>query len=119
MSESAPSHLDAMAAAALTPEAVLDAIRPVIDPEIGISIVDLGLVYRVALDPDIAGKVIIDMTLTSPMCPVGPQILQATKFSASMCPGVKEIDLRLVWDPAWDPRVHANEDTRLRLGIWD
>lgn len=117
--ESAPSQFDAMAAAALTPEAVVDAIRPVIDPEIGISIVDLGLVYRVAIDPEIAGKVIVDMTLTSPMCPVGPQILQATKFSASMLPGVREVDLRLVWDPAWDPRIHASEETRLRLGIWD
>lgn len=108
-----------IAARLISPEAVLEAIRPVVDPEVGISIVDLGLVYRIKVDKEVPGRVVIEMTLTSPMCPVGPQILQATKFSASMLPGVQDVDIRLVWDPPWDPRIHASEEVKMRLGIWD
>ena len=62
-------------------EEVLEAIRPVVDPEMNVSIVDLGLVYDVEAD-DSAGKLNIKMTLTSPMCPVGPQIMGAVHSTA-------------------------------------
>jgi metal-sulfur cluster biosynthetic enzyme len=101
-----------------TPEVILEAIRPVIDPELNISIVDLGLVRGIG-DPDDAGKVDIDLTLTSPMCPMGPEIMAATKNAAEKVPGVSEAEIQLVWSPLWDPRVDASDDAKAELGIWD
>jgi metal-sulfur cluster biosynthetic enzyme len=94
----------------------MDALRPVMDPEMMISIVDLGLIYGVQVGG--GGRVHISMTLTSPMCPVGPQIMTAVKTAAEQLPGVKECDVELVWSPVWDPRVHASEEAKARLGIW-
>ena len=101
----------------LTQEEVLEGIKPVVDPEIGLSIVDLGLIYGVTLEED--GKVVkVDMTLTSPMCPFGPQLLQATNDAVSALPGVESVSIQLVWVPRWDPREHATEDARAYLGLW-
>ena len=101
-----------------TPEAVLDGLRPVIDPELNISIVDLGLVRGITVDDD-SGHVDIDLTLTSPMCPLGPEIMAATKHAAEKVSGVKAAEIQLVWAPLWDPRVDASEDAKAELGIWD
>ncbi len=101
-----------------TPEVILDGIRPVIDPELDISIVELGLVRGVEFDAE-SGKVDIDLTLTSPMCPLGPEIMAATKNAAEKVPGVTEAEIQLVWSPLWDPRVDASEDAKAELGIWD
>jgi metal-sulfur cluster biosynthetic enzyme len=101
-----------------TPEVILDGIRPVIDPELDISIVELGLVRGVEFDAD-SGKVDIDLTLTSPMCPLGPEIMAATKNAAEKVPGVTEAEIQLVWSPLWDPRVDASDDAKAELGIWD
>lgn len=101
----------------LTEDLVIDALRPVVDPEMMISIVDLGLIYGADVDPE-EGKVRVRMTLTSPMCPVGPQIMGAVQASAQQIPGVKQVDVELVWSPPWDPRVHASEDAKAKLGIW-
>jgi metal-sulfur cluster biosynthetic enzyme len=101
----------------LSEDLVIDAIRPVVDPEMMISIVDLGLVYGADVDAD-AGRVRVRMTLTSPMCPVGPQIMSAVKAATEQLPGVKESEVELVWSPPWDPRVHASEEAKARLGIW-
>jgi metal-sulfur cluster biosynthetic enzyme len=101
-----------------TPEVILDGIRPVIDPELDISIVDLGLVRGVEFDAE-SGKVDIDLTLTSPMCPLGPEIMAATKNAAEKVPGVTEAEIQLVWSPLWDPRVDASDDAKAELGIWD
>jgi len=101
-----------------TPETVLDNLRPVIDPELNISIVDLGLVRGVAVD-DATGRVDIDLTLTSPMCPLGPEIMAATKTAAERVPGVSTAEIQLVWSPLWDPRVDASEEAKAELGIWD
>ena len=100
------------------PEVVLEGLRPVIDPELNISIVDLGLVRGISVD-DQNGKVDIDLTLTSPMCPLGPEIMAATKNAAEKVAGVSEAEIQLVWSPLWDPRVDASEDARAELGIWD
>jgi metal-sulfur cluster biosynthetic enzyme len=101
----------------LTEERVVDAIRPVRDPEVGFSIVDLGLIYEVVLERE--GKdVQVKMTLTSPMCPVGPQILAATHAAVESLDEVESVDVQLVWDPPWDPAVMASEEVKDRLGIW-
>jgi metal-sulfur cluster biosynthetic enzyme len=97
---------------------VLTALKAVYDPELGISIVDLGLVYGVNVD-DEAQKVMIDMTLTTPACPLGPMIKsQAHAVLTTAFDAVKDVDINLVWTPRWDPRTMASEDAKAELGIW-
>ena len=95
---------------ALTEEIVRDALRKVKDPEAGINIVDLGLIYDVAIDD--VGKVDVKMTLTSPGCPAGPQIMGDTDEAVRALDGVKDVRVELVWEPYWtperiDPKVRA------------
>ena len=101
----------------LSPERVLEALKPIKDPEIHISIVDLGLVYGVDVTED-GKKVVVRMTLTGPGCPVGPQILAAVHGTVAKQPGVETPDVQLVWDPPWNPVVHASEEAKDLLGIW-
>ncbi len=103
---------------ALTQAAVIEAVRPVKDPELNLSIVDLGLLREVEVD-DENGHVTLGLTLTSPMCPMGPQIMSAARDAVLRMPGVKFCGVDLVWSPPWDPRVDASEDARAELGIWD
>jgi metal-sulfur cluster biosynthetic enzyme len=53
------------------------------------------------------------------MCPLGPEIMAATKNAAEKVPGVTEAEIQLVWSPLWDPRVDASDDAKAELGIWD
>jgi metal-sulfur cluster biosynthetic enzyme len=101
-----------------TKEEVIEAIRPVSDPEINISIVELGLVYDVELDEE-SKQVNIKMTLTSPACPVGPQIMAAVHGKCLELPEVDNVDIQLIWSPPWDPRTMASEDVKMMLGIWE
>ncbi len=101
-----------------TPESVLDGLRPVKDPELNLSIVELGLVRGITVHDD-TGKVDIDLTLTSPMCPLGPEIMAAAKGAAERVSGVTEAAINLVWSPLWDPHVDCSEDAKAELGIWD
>jgi len=103
-----------------TPEAraVFDALRQVVDPELNINIIDLGLVRRVDFDPE-ETRVDIGLTLTSPMCPMGPQILDAVRRRALTVEGVHACQVDLVWSPPWDPRQDATEEGKAALGIWD
>jgi metal-sulfur cluster biosynthetic enzyme len=85
------------------------ALRKVKDPELNLNIVDLGLVYDIAVD---GADVQIDMTLTSPGCPAGPQIMGDIERAVKALPGVANVNLNLVWDPFWtpdkiEPRVRA------------
>jgi metal-sulfur cluster biosynthetic enzyme len=85
------------------------ALRKVKDPELNLNIVDLGLVYDVMVD---GADVQVDMTLTSPGCPAGPQIMGDVERVLKALPGVGEVDINLVWDPFWtpdkiEPRVRA------------
>ncbi len=100
------------------PEDILESLRPVKDPELDLSIVDLGLVRGITFEED-TGRADIDLTLTSPMCPLGPEIMAATKSAAQRLPGVREAVINLVWSPLWDPRVDASEEAKAALGIWD
>ncbi len=102
----------------LTIDRVKESLRPVKDPEINISIVDLGLVRGIEVDPD-EGRVTVQLTLTSPMCPLGPEIVEAARFALSRLQGVKHAEVELVWSPPWDPRVDASDDVKAMLGIWD
>jgi len=94
----------------LTPETIRKALRGVKDPELGINIVDIGLVYET--DVNEAGEVKVKMTLTSPGCPSGPEILQDAKMVLEDLEGVHSVQVDLVWEPYWtpdrmDPRVRA------------
>jgi metal-sulfur cluster biosynthetic enzyme len=92
-----------------TADQVKLALRKVKDPELNLNIVDLGLVYDIAVD---GSEVNIDMTLTSPGCPAGPQIMGDIERALKALPGVTSVNLNLVWDPFWtpdkiEPRVRA------------
>ncbi len=102
---------------ALTVAQVYDAIRPVQDPEIRLGIVDLGLVYDVVL-ADGGESVTVKMTLTTPMCPVGPMLLSAVHEAVARLPGVKNVNVDLVWEPPWDQAVMASDEVKDVLGIW-
>jgi len=97
-------------------EQVRKALTRVVDPEMGFNIVELGLVYAVdASKPD---DVKVSMTLTSPMCPVGPQIIGSAKSAIQSVDGVEAGTVDLVWTPPWDPKKHATDEIKDMLGIW-
>jgi len=102
----------------ITEEKVREALRPVQDPEIGLSILDLGLVYGVEVNED-ERSVDVTMTLTSQMCPAGPEMLAAADMAVRRMPGVEKVQVHLVWEPPWDPRKHCSEEGKTYLGIWD
>ena len=86
------------------------ALRKVKDPELGLNIVDLGLVYDITVNA--ANDIHVDMTLTSPGCPAGPQIMTDVERVLQALPGAGDVDLNLVWSPYWtperiEPRVRA------------
>lgn len=84
-------------------ETVRDALRSVDDPEAGMNIVDLGLVYAVEIAP---GKVTVEMTMTTQACPMTDMIMaQSQAAIGTVAPPGTEIDLRLVWDPPWTPEM--------------
>lgn len=94
--------------------AMLDALKEVIDPELMINIVDLGLVYSLHQEEE---KVSVDLTLTSPACPAGPQIVQQAKLALEKLEGVKEVQIKLVLTPPWSPD-RMTDDARDQLGIF-
>lgn len=100
----------------LTPEIIKECLYPLQDPEIGASLVGLGLIYDIRLLPE--GKVEIDMTLTSPACPFGPEIRANVHGTAAKIPGVKEVYVNLIFNPPWNPKEMADEDTKMLLGIF-
>jgi metal-sulfur cluster biosynthetic enzyme len=99
-----------------TSEQILDALSAVYDPEIGIDIINLGLVYDHALDE--GGMLTIDMTLTSPYCPFGSIIQSQADAVCRVLPGINDVRVNLVWSPPWDPRTMASEEAKLDLGIF-
>ena len=101
----------------ITKEDVFNVLKPIQDPELGISIVDLGLIYDAKFDES-SKKVLIEMTLTSPGCPVGPQLMAAVHTKAASLPEVSDAEVKLVWTPKWDPKVMASEEAKDQLGIF-
>jgi metal-sulfur cluster biosynthetic enzyme len=102
----------------LTEEQVRDALRPVQDPELAMSIVDLGLIRDISITEE-GHAVLVTMTLTTPFCPEAPAIIGAVREVLRRLPGVHTRQVDLVWTPPWDPRVDMSEDQRAELGIWD
>lgn len=101
----------------LTKEDVFKALKPIQDPELSISIVDLGLIYNVDFQNE-GKKVLVEMTLTSPACPVGPQLMAAVHTKAASITGVEDAEVKLVWIPRWDPKIMASEEAKDQLGIF-
>jgi metal-sulfur cluster biosynthetic enzyme len=95
--------------ASLTPEVVRAALRQVKDPELDLNVIDLGLVYEVEVDD---GTVRVEMTLTSPGCPAGPEITHEADRVLRLLEGVRDVAIDIVWEPYWtperiDPKVRA------------
>ena len=94
--------------------ALIEALRQVIDPELMINIVDLGLVYSIN---HTVRKVLVEMTLTSPACPAGPQIISQAKMSLETVPGVDTAEIKLTMSPPWTPD-RMTDEARDQLGIF-
>ncbi len=92
---------------------VLGMLRSVIDPELGVNIVDLGLVYDVIIAAD--GSVAIEMTLTTPGCPLGGFLDDQIRACLAQLPQVRGVAVRLVWEPPWSPEA-MSEAAREQLG---
>ncbi len=93
-----------------------EALWHVQDPELQMSILELGLIYGVEVND--AGDVTVTMTLTSPACPAGPIIAAQVRQALHGVAGVGATEVRIVWNPPWDPRTMASEDVRISLGVW-
>ena len=98
-----------------TNEEMMAKLNEVQDPELDMSIVELGLVYGVEYDD---GEVLVTMTLTSPGCPLGPVIRGEAYAKLKELPTVKDVDVQIVWSPPWDPKTMASEDVRMMLAVW-
>ncbi len=99
-----------------TVQEITNVLMAVEDPELHINIIDLGLIYKVDVDLE-TNRVSIDMTLTTPACPYGPQLLAQTHTVVGRLPNVKDVKINTVWSPKWDPRKHASEVAQMLLGL--
>jgi len=99
-------------------EQVREALKSVTDPEIDISVIDLGLIYGIEIDEE-RKSVKLRMTLTSPMCPAGPEILAAAEMAVRRIKGVELAEVELVWTPPWDPYTRCSDEAKPLLGIWE
>lgn len=98
----------------LTREALIEALRQVHDPEIPVNIYDLGLIYHLEFDD--AGKVLVEMTLTAPNCPVAGTLPHEVGRVIDAVPGVTDAVVRLVWMPPWSQAL-ISEEAQLQLGL--
>lgn len=92
---------------------VTDALREVIDPELGLDFVELGLIYEVAVDD---GNVHVTYTLTSPGCPIGPQVAEQIDEFVSELEGVQDVQSTMTFSPPWTPEL-MSEDAKFALGF--
>lgn len=95
----------------------IEALRQVIDPELMINIIDLGLIYSIEQDEDNSRRVKVEMTLTSPACPAGPQLVQQSKMALERLHDVDEAAITLVMSPPWTPE-RMTDEARDQLGIF-
>jgi len=98
----------------LTIKQVLEALKEVTDPEVGINVVDLGLIYGIRIDEN--NNVTITMTMTTPMCPVTSIILADAQLRLERIPGIGKVNIELVWEPAWSAEMISSE-YRAQLGV--
>jgi metal-sulfur cluster biosynthetic enzyme len=109
--EAAPASA-APAGAGPSPEEVMDALSNVIDPELGLDFVELGLIYGVEVNE---GNVDVTFTLTTPGCPIGPQVTEQIDEFVGELDGVKSIESQMVFTPPWSPEK-MSEDAKFALG---
>lgn len=96
----------------VTEQAVRDTLREVIDPEVGVNIVDLGLVYNVYLGEK---DVLVEFTVTTALCPLGSYLTRAVEARLLALPGVESVEAHLVYEPPWNPSM-MSEEARRALG---
>jgi metal-sulfur cluster biosynthetic enzyme len=94
-------------------EIIRESLKGILDPELGLNIVDLGLIYDIEIQD---GDVQVAFTLTAMGCPIGPMIGEQIQETVMALPGVKTVSAELVFDPPWDPSL-MNEDLREELGF--
>jgi len=94
-------------------EEVLGVLKTVVDPEIAFNIVDLGLVYDIQVK---GNSVSIKMTLTTPACPFGPELIEEVKRKVGVLQGVGTVDVEIVWEPPWAPDK-MSDYAKMELGI--
>ena len=97
-------------------EKVIAEIKKIYDPEIPVNIYELGLIYKIEIDEK--KKVMIEMTLTSPNCPVAESLPNSVKENILKVDGVNDVDLKLVWDPPWT-KDRMSEAAKLELNLWE
>ena len=113
MEENEQSHEQQAVKVEWTTDQIRDVLRTVVDPELHINIVDLGLVYGVELN---GPTIDVQMTLTSPGCPYGPYILHQVKDTLMQMKGIEDAQVQVVWEPQWGPDK-MSEEARLELGF--
>ncbi|HJV78378.1 MAG TPA: iron-sulfur cluster assembly protein [Paludibacter sp.] len=95
-------------------ENIVRMLKTVFDPEIPVNIYDLGLIYKIDLADD--GKLTLDMTLTAPNCPAVDFIVEDVRMKVGSVEGVKDVDVNIVFEPAWDKSM-MSEEAQLELGF--
>ena len=93
---------------------VIECIKKIFDPEIPVNIYELGLIYKIEVDEK--NKVLVDMTLTTPNCPVAESLPKEVKEGAMQVEGIEDVDLELVWDPPWNKDM-MSEAAKLELNL--
>jgi FeS assembly SUF system protein len=96
-----------------TKDEIMEALKEVLDPELRLSLVDLGLIYDVDIADD--GNVTVTMTLTTPGCPLNEYLPAQVDEAVSRLDGVRHVDVNLVWDPPWNPDMMSDE-AKMALG---
>ncbi len=94
--------------------AIVETLKTIYDPEIPVDIYELGLIYDVVISED--GDALVTMTLTTPHCPVAESLPQEVELRVLGVPGIRDAEVKLVWDPPWDPSKMSDE-ARLELGM--
>ena len=97
-----------------TESTLTELLREVIDPELGINIVDLGLLRDISVAPD--GGVLVVMTLTTPACPLGPYITEEIRQLLGQVTTIRDVEVEVVWSPAWDPEHDMSDHAKELLG---
>jgi len=97
-----------------TEEAIVRMLKTVYDPEIPVNIYDLGMIYKIEIPTE--GEVFLDMTFTAPNCPAADFILEDVRMKVESVEGVKNLNINLVFDPAWDKDM-MSEEAKLELGF--
>ena len=95
-------------------DSIVEACRTVYDPEIPVNIYELGLIYKIEVDEN--NKVLLEMTLTSPNCPVAESLPNSVKENIMKIDGISDVDLKLVWDPPWT-KDKMSEAAKLELNL--